>query len=261
MKLYHILFEQKGSVSYAPPDFGLHLQDNSGYTWLGLIHIPSLKEFLQSGASKAQNEDVYGFCAAMIACADSNDKCLGAIQIPYVASSPNWKGAGISMFAFASDYFGSPITSDRSHSDSVGARETWAKIEASPQWKLVGDGLDNYAPTSPQKTYMDFQGTYPNRTAKILPGSKTPIEIDDCPLPTKQGELSNAEDMAEVLGTANAYRYSGPLSAQPLISNLQKAMPELETLAKTAGIDLSSFIIDSLEQLFLSRYKGSGTGR
>jgi hypothetical protein len=67
--------------------------------------------------------------------------------------------------------------------------------------------------------------------------------------------------MAEVLGTANAYRYSGPLSAQPLISNLQKAMPELETLAKTAGIDLSSFIIDSLEQLFLSRYKGSGTGR
>jgi hypothetical protein len=128
------------------------------------------------------------------------------------------------------------------------------KIETNPQWQIAGTGLDNYAPTSPNKTYMDFQGTYQNRTANVLPGPKTKIEIDDCPLPTKQGELSNAQDMAEVLGTANAYRYNGPLSAQPLINNMDKIMPDLQ---KTTKINVPKLISQSLVQLFVTRYHTS----
>jgi hypothetical protein len=73
-------------------------------------------------------------------------------------------------------------------------------------------------------------------------------------LPTKQGELSNAQDMAEVLGTANAYRYNGPLSAQPLINNMDKIMPDLQ---KTTKINVPKLISQSLVQLFVTRYHTS----
>ena len=251
MKLYNILFEE---INPTTPDFGLYSYVDGGYTWLGLIHIPSLTQFLSLNIQTPQINDIYRFCAAMIACNENAEGCLGAVQISYVASSPNWKGAGITMFALASSYFDSPITSDRSHSDSVAARKTWAKIETNPEWKMAGTELDNYAPTSPNKTYMDFQGTYPNRTANVLPGPKTNVEIDDCPLPTKQGELSNAQDMAEVLGTANAYRYNGPLSAQPLINNMDKIMPDLQ---KTTKVNVPKLISESLVKLFVTRYHTS----
>lgn len=256
MKLYKILFEQKGgNISYAPPDFALYTKQDGDETILGLLHIPSLEEFLKSGKPNTTNNDIYQFCAGMVVCRESTDGCLGAMQISVIASSPIWKGAGTSMYALASSYFGSPIISDRSHSDSIASKKAWAKIEASPEWKMAGIGLDNFAPTSPNKTYMDIQGTFPNRTATILDGPKTPEEIDDCPLPTKGGELSHPQAMQSVLGTANAYRYNGPLSAQPLVSNFQKVLPQLQELAGPNNIDINSLLTDSFVTLFKVRYK------
>ena len=121
--IYPILFEQdkkKNYISYSPPDYGLFVR---GEKALALFHVPSFLQYL-----KDQNSVTFDdVCAATIQVSDMNNKCLGALQVSVIAGSKKHPGAGITMYGLASDYYGAPLTSDRSHSSSVASRETWAK--------------------------------------------------------------------------------------------------------------------------------------
>jgi hypothetical protein len=279
MKLYPLLFEEqlKKITSYTAPEFALFVYNEER---LILVHTNSLLTYLKNPAN---HDTVPNICAGMIELSERENDCLGAMQVVYAAGNPNWKGAGITLYALASDYFGAPLTSDRSHSSSKAAKETWAKIEQSSEWKKAGEGLDNYADTSSGKMYMDIHGTYPSRTAEprikqvkglikniigaIKGGAgetepKTPQTIDDCPLPTKGGNISDPDQMADLVGTADAYRYTGPLKAAPLVKQaeslmVQAANPE----ANPQKYDLEMIIVNMSTALFKSRYQGSDTTR
>jgi hypothetical protein len=279
MKLYPLLFEQeqlKKLTSYTAPNFALFVIDDR----LILTHTDSLLSFLKNPPDQVP---IFKICAGMIECSERENDCLGAMQVSYAVGSPEWKGAGLTLYALASDYFGSPLTSDRNHSSSVAARETWAKIEKSPEWKKAGEGLDNYAQTSSGKLYVDVQGTYPNRTAeprikpvkglfKNIVGAfksgaeetqpKTPQEIDDCPLPTKGGNVSEPEKMADLVGTADAYRYTGTLKAAPLVKQAENILVQTANPAMNPKkLDMEHILVNMSSVLFKTRYQGSGTTR
>lgn len=267
MKLYPLLFEQlKKLTSYTAPDFALFVFNDR----LILTHTDSLLSFFKN---PNDNVPVYKICAGMIECAERENDCLGAMQVSYVVGSPEWKGAGLSLYALASDYFGAPLTSDRDHSSSVAARETWAKIENSPEWKKAGEGLDNYAQTSSGKFYVNIQGTYPNRTAKprfkstSIGGteetqSKTPQLIDDCPLPTKRGHVSDIEKMADLVGTADAYRYTGTLKAAPLVKQAENILIQtINPALNPKKLDAEQLLLRMSSVLFNTRYQGTETAR
>jgi len=281
MKLYSLLFDQeqqlKNLISYTAPEFALFLHNENR---LILVHTNSLLSYFKNPTDEV---NVYNICAGMIQCSESANTCLGAMQVSLVVGSPEWKGAGLTLYALASDYFGAPLTSDRSHSSSKAARETWAKIEQSSEWKKAGEGLDNYANTSTGKMYMDIQGTYPNRTSepRIKPVKglirnvvsaiksdagetipKTPQEIDDCPLPTKGGHISEPEKMADLVGTADAYKYNGPLKAAPLISQGEKILVQsVDPKINPKNYNFKQIIVNMSIALFNARYKGSDTAR
>jgi hypothetical protein len=276
MKLYQVLYEEKKNyTSYSPPDYGLLAKDNNT---LVLFHIPSFLKYLKNEKS-ATYADV---CAATIQVKNMAKKCMNALQVSVVAGSKKHPGAGITMYGLASDYYGAPLTSDRSHSTSIAGRETWAKIERSPDWKIAGDGLDNYADAGNKKVYMDISGTYPGLSAKprlkkgggiggflknLLISQKTeprtPEKIDDCPLPNYGGEITNTRKMANLLGTANAYRYVGPNKAAPLVQRAQEVIAKADSdLAINPNKVSAATSLDMLVgQLFGSRYEGSDTTR
>ena len=276
--IYPILFEQdkkKNYISYSPPNYGLFVR---GEKALALFHVPSFLQYL-----KDQNSVTFDdVCAATIQVSDTGSGCLGALQVSVIAGSKKHPGAGITMYGLASDYYGAPLTSDRSHSSSVASRETWAKIERSPDWKIAGDGLDNYADAGNKKFYMDISGTYPSRSAKprlkkgggiggffknllLSPETepRTPEKIDDCPLPNYGGEAMDAKKMADLLGTANAYRYVGPNKAAPLVQRAQEVIAKADSdLAMNPNKVSAATSLDMLVgQLFGSRYEGSDTTR
>lgn len=281
MKLYPLLFEQdqvmKSVTSYTAPDFALFVIDEER---LILVHTNSLLSYFKNPTDQVP---IFKICAGMIECTERANDCLGSMQVSYAVGSPEWKGAGITLYALASDYFGAPLTSDRSHSSSKAARETWAKIEQSSEWKKAGDGLDNYADTSSGKLYVDIQGIYPNRTAeprikpvkglvknivRALKGGaeetqpKTPQEIDDCPLPTKRGIISDPEKMADLVGTADAYRYKGTLKAAPLVKQAEKLFVKtIDPTLNPKKLDVLQIIKNMATVLFKIRYQGSETTR
>lgn len=286
MKLYSFLFEQeevkptKKFTSYTAPDFALFVDDEKS---LILIHTDSLLNYLKTPSDQVP---VYDICAGMIECDERGNDCLGSLQVSFAVASPKWKGAGTTLYALASDYFGAPLTSDRRHSSSTAAKEMWAKIEQNPEWKKAGEGLDNYAQVSSGKMYMDIQGTYPNRTAeprtkqvkgffknvvgamKSIAGDASETEprtretIDDCPLPAKKGDVTNPERMAELVGTANAYRYVGPLKAEPLVAQGEKLLRQTaDPRTNPKYLEVDQLIVDMAEKLFNTRYQGSETTR
>lgn len=274
MKLYPLLFEQeqlKKLTSYTAPEFALFVIDDR----LILTHTNSLLNFLKNPPDQVP---IFKICAGMIECSERENDCLGAMQVSYAVGSPEWKGAGLTLYALASDYFGAPLTSDRDHSSSVAARETWAKIEKSPEWKKAGEGLDNYAQTPSGKLYVDVQGIYPNRTAepriKAVKGlvknvvgaeetqPKTPQEIDDCPLPTKRGYVSDPEKMADLVGTADAYRYTGALKSAPLVKQAENILIQTADPAMNRkNINLEFVLVNMSKILFNTRYQGTETPR
>ena len=263
IKLYPILFEaDKQLVSYTPPKFGLFQTDKDT---LSLVHVPSLVKYMRDGAK--QSEGAMAIVAGMISLGDSGNKCLTALQVQYIASSPKYPGAGITIYALASKHFDGPITSDRGHSSSVAARETWAKIEKSGEWKLAGGGLDNYALVNNQKTYIDIKGNYPSRTItwdKANPTQPhTPEEIDDCPLPTKYGDVKDINQMADLVGSANAYKYTGPLQPEPLIKYGEEVLRKLASPVINPRKENPLTVIAGMsDQLFQLRYsQGSETTR
>lgn len=275
------MFEQeqqlKKLVSYTAPDFALFIYEQDR---LVLVHTNSFLNYFKNPTDQVP---VFDICAGMIECSERESDCLTAMQVSYVVASPKWKGAGLTLYALASDYFGAPLTSDRSHSSSKAARETWAKIEQSSEWKKAGEGLDNYATTPSGKLYVDIQGTYPNRTSepRIKPvkgfiknvvgaikggagetAPKTPQEVDDCPLPTKGGSISDPEKMADLVGTADAYRYVGPLKAAPLVSQAEKLMVQTaDPRVNPKNYNVEQIIGNMSTALFKVRYQGTETTR
>ena len=279
MKLYQMLYEQdkkKNYTSYGPPDYGLSVWGNNS---LILFHIPSFLKYLKNEKS-ATYTDV---CAATIKVSDTAKKCMNALQVSIVAGSKKYPGAGITVYGLASDYYGAPLTSDRSSSSSVAARETWAKIETSPDWKITGDGLDNYAQVGNKKVYVDISGTYPNRSVKprlkkdtggvggffknLLFGPetepRTPDPSDDCPLPSKDGAEYDMKKMAELTGATNAYRYVGPNKAAPLVQRAQEFITETERdlILNPKLLNIEETLYKMSVQLFTNRYHGSDTPR
>ena len=279
MKLYQMLYEQdkkKNYTSYSPPDYGLSVW---GHNTLILFHIPSFLKYLKNEKS-ATYADV---CAATIQVSDTAKKCMNALQVSVVAGSKTYPGAGITMYGLASDYYRAPLTSDREHSSSIAAIETWAKIEASPDWKIAGDGLDNYAEVGNKKVYVDISGTYPGRSVKprlkkdtggvggffknLLFGQetepRTPETSDDCPLPSKDGEESDMKKMAELTGTINAYRYVGPNKAAPLVQRAQEIITETDRdlILNPKLLNIEETLYRMSVQLFSNRYHGSDTPR
>lgn len=287
MKLYPILFEaatppplpitKKTLTSYTAPDFALFVYEDAE-TRLVLVHTNSLLDYLSNPDGDVPFEDI---CAAMIECEERGSDCLGVMQVTLAAGSPKWKGAGISIYGIASNYFGAPLISDRDHSSSVASRETWAKIEKSSEWTKAGEGLDNYAKTPKGNIYVDIEGTYPKRLAEprikqdkklsitsfkdITPDKtfpKTSTTVDDCPLPSKGGFILDPEEMADLVGTADAYRYTGPLNAEPLVKQGEKLL-QLTRDAKVnpKGIHVKEVLLTMSTELFKSRYRGSETAR
>ena len=249
MRLYSIIFEEtekktKKFTSYSAPDFALFdVGDAAGFgdDLLVLMHVPSMTKALteESGNYKELA------CAAMIETRESDDNsCLFARQVGRVASNPQWKGSGSAIYALASKYYDTALTSDRKGSTVDVAKRKWAQIDGDPQWKKIGGGLDNYAQTAQEKVYYKFTGTYPDIEAEKLPGPQTEIEIDDCQLPTRFGLAKKPEQMVKMLGTANAYKYSGPLDPTSLVAegNRIKQDPtvegDIDQFVTTAGIDL-----------------------
>lgn len=277
MKLFPLLFEDlepKKITSYTAPAFALFVTNE---TRLVLVHTNSLLAYLQTNDD---NIPVLDICAGMIECSERENDCLGAMQVSLAVASPSWKGAGITLYALASDYFGAPLTSDRKHSSSKAAKETWAKIEQNSEWRKAGDGLDNYATTPDGKLYVDVTGTYPNRSAKPRvttqqPDPKepkkvgaqetqprTPQVIDDCPLPTKYGDVSDPERMAELVGTADAYKYNGPLKAAPLLAQAEQVKKQAaDPRVNPRKVDLLVLVKKMSTVLFGTRYQGSDTPR
>lgn len=284
MKLYPILFEavtppplpiiKKTFTSYTAPDFALFAFNEER---LVLVHTDSLLSYFKN---PEDDVPIYKICAGMIECTERANDCLSAMQVSYAVSSPEWKGAGITLYALASDYFGAPLTSDRDHSSSVASRETWAKIEQSSEWKKAGDGLDNYANTASGKLYVDIEGHYPKRLAEprvtqnklaitsfkdIIPNKTVPrtsTDIDDCPLPSKGGFVSEPEKMADLVGTADAYRYTGPLKAAPLIKQAEKLqIKTIDLKLNPKNFDVDQIVLNMSSILFKTRYQGSETTR
>ena len=278
LKLYPILFEKSREyIFYTAPEYALFVKTENS---LVLFNVPSLMKYLKDENS-AQVDDV---CAATIQVADMGDKCLGAKQVSIVAGSSKYPGAGFTLYGLASDYYQAPLTSDRNHSSSVAARETWAKIEKSNEWAKVGGGLDNYASAGNKKVYMDITGTYPNRSAKprfkkgtsavgnffknlvSTPDTqpRTLDTSDDCPLPNKLGNISSTSKMADIVGTANAYEYVGPDKASPLIQNGKRIIERIKnnsSFLNPEGRDIPTIIDMFAKGLFSSRYEGVNTRR
>lgn len=140
--------------------------------------------------------------------------------------------------------------------------------------------MDNYANTSSGKLYVDIEGHYPKRLAQprvtqnklattsfqnITPDKtipKTSTEIDDCPLPTKGGYITEPEEMADLVGTADAYRYTGPLKAAPLIKQGETLLIKTsDPTINPKNFDIEKIILNMSSALFNARYKGSATPR
>jgi len=283
LKLYPILFENKvlsatkpedsfaalkasskQTTSFAPPNFALI---DSGDNVLVLYNVPEMINLLRLGVDTVAVQKVI---AGYIRLEESGNNCLGALQVSLVAGSPDYPGAGITMYKLASNHFGAPLTSDRSHSTSIAGRETWAKIETSGEWKKAGTGLDNYAETPKGKKWYRFSGHYPDRMGffATVDGSdetkpKTPQTVDDCELPNKEGDIDDPNAMAELVGTSDAWKYSGPLKAAALISNHSQfsAWVNEDPTRNPKKLKLTPILQALGMLLFRSRYKGTKTLR
>lgn len=155
MKLKSILYEegnpltmvskgpaqQPGSssvISYTAPNFALFVNEEGNTPDLTLVNVPALLRYLTPG-NVHDPLPLYDIIAGYISLRDSGNECLTAMQVELVAGSPKYPGAGMTMYALASDHFSTPITSDRHMSTSKQGQQTWAKIESdTANWQRGG---------------------------------------------------------------------------------------------------------------------------
>ena len=266
MKLYPILFEQteptdepveKPIRDTNPDRFSgskYALINVFGGNEYALINIEAFKKRMTENNSMPLEQWIAA--TAELDTEDSGGICAGATSISIMVASPLFPAAGYFMYCLMSKVVGGPITSDRYSSTSNSAKKTWARIESSGDWKKVE--LDNYGdffykPRSEYvETYFDVQGTWPSRKVIKLSGPKTPPKNDDCKLKGDSLAAINAK-----LGTANAYTYTGPYSADRLLSLGQELE---EYIADETGIksnDIDKIIQKAATKLFQTYYKGT----
>ena len=267
MKLYPLLFEQteptdepveKPIRDTNPDRFSgskyalINIDDrNSEYV---LVNIKEFKTRLRD--DRYLSPDQWIAASAELDTDNSGGRCSGASSISIMVASPLFPAAGYFMYCLMSKVVGGPITSDRDSSTSNSAKKTWARIESSGDWKKVE--LDNYGDIfdKPRReyveTYFDVQGTWPSRKVIKLSGPKTPPEDDDCKLKGDSLAAINAK-----LGTANAYTYTGPYSAERLLDLGEKL---LNDTAREIGKDtdyIHNFVQSEASKLFRKYYKGT----
>lgn len=253
--LTQILFE-KSELStpkqlnvFSAPTYSLfQLHGNT----LLLVNSAELLKYSQGSESEVPYEKI---AAGMVQLRETEtDECFGAMQVAFVAGNPLYPGAGSTMYALASKVFDTPLTSDRAHSSSPAAKKAWAKIEQSPEWTMIGAELDNYVRVTDQngayKSFVDYQGHFPSRSVKDLgpSGAKTPdSSIDDCPIPTKKKTNISKWDVpkvADLLGSANAYKYKGPVDAKGMLAYGKKLGDYVGNGLKNLmpGMELGAFL-------------------
>lgn len=258
MKLYPLLFEQteptdepveKPIRDTNPDRFSgskyalINIDDrNSEYV---LVNIKEFKTRLRD--DRYLSPDQWIAASAELDTEESGGSCAGATSISIMVASPLFPAAGYFMYCLMSKIVGGPITSDRGSSTSNSAKKTWARIESSGDWKKVE--LDNY--NDSDTYYVDVQGTWPSRKVIKLSGPKTPPPDDDCKLKGDSLAAINAK-----LGTANAYTYTGPYSAERLLNLGEKL---LNDTASEIGKDtdyIHNFVQSEATKLFRKYYKG-----
>ena len=265
MKLYPILFEQteptdepveKPIRDTNPDRFSgskYALMNVFGGNEYALINIKAFKKRMTENNSMPPEEWIAA--TAELDTEESGGSCAGATSISIMVASPLFPAAGYFMYCLMSKVAGGPITSDRSSSTSNSAKKTWARIENSSDWKKVE--LDNHGNSFEEdegkfvKKYFDAQGTWPDRKLYKLEGPKTPTEDDDCGLTGYSLAAMNLK-----LGTANAYTYTGPYSAERLLNLGEKL---LNDTAREIGKDtdyIHNFVQSEANKLFRKYYKG-----
>ena len=257
MKLYPILFEQteptnEPAVEKPIRDTNPDRFSGSKYALMNvlggdeyvLINIEAFKKRMTEDDSMPPEEWIAAY--ADLDTSDDAGHCSGATSISVMVASPLFPAAGYFMYCLMSKVVGGPITSDRDASTSNSAKKTWTRIESSGDWKKIE--LDNHG----NNYYVDVQGTWPDRIVKKLPGPKTPTEDDDCNL---QGDSLTAMNLK--LGTANAYTYTGPYSADRTLRLGQELENDIADELGIASNDLDKIIRKAALILFDKYYKGT----
>lgn len=251
MKLFDILFEEYNT--YAPPNFCL-IELRQGI--LVLIHVSTfLKEITKNPRTKS-----FDYIAGYINLKPPNPKsCSQVYEVGMIVGNPTFRGAGYTMYCLASDYYKIPLTSDRTSSTSKAAKDIWKKIEGSSEW-VEAIKLDNYGITNnifgkPKKTYVKFN----NGKYNLSSMPNTPEPEDDCLLPSFDGGLNNIDKMLDVLGTPNAYKYSGQLKAEPMINYTNEVFNSINKIFDKEQLKTKISIASA--QLWQQRYKGPNTQR
>jgi hypothetical protein len=251
MKLYEFLFEDespaekpKQTNSFTAPRFAVaHITDSIENETFILYDTVKLKELIEWNP---KGGDFWVALAGTITVRPSDEGCLGAMQVAYVASSekPEYKGAGGLMYAIASKHTDAPYTSDRDSSTSKSARKKWDKMIANGNLQKI-QALDNYVLT--QQGSKEYVQINPDRTHQVLNGPATSTEYDDCKLPGGKGwPVSKSVGLT---GTPDIWRTTVPVNLAPLLARHEQFVNE-------TGLTESQLAAAS-DDLFHNRYKGS----
>lgn len=248
MKLSNLLFLSETRHSYTPPEFALIKYAPNKFA---LINVPIFVGHSKFNFSKTIG-DLKDFVASFAEVTPTPSKCLDAYQISIIAGNKDFRGAGKLMYGLVSDYYNTPITSDREHSSSIADKKTWKSIENdSSEFKNIGE-LDNFITGKNYVKYTKATDSYTD-----IPGPQTPDNPnDDCPLPTADGNY----DPKKITGTPYAFTYNGSIKSQPLIENGKKVISSLEN--SFYDYELMSIIRRAVDQLWDERYtSGANTDK
>jgi len=218
-------------------DFGdkLGLFENEQYE-LVLVHLENFKKYLKRDLNIKSTDII----ASSIVLRDSDNQCLNAKQVAFIAASPKFKGAGSIIQAIASQYYGTDLTSDRKSGSSSGAKAAWKKIEqGAAGWSKTGV-LDNYYGNKQYWLQTDKNNNFFWSTGPMTPDPK-----DDCPIPPNPNKL----------GTLDAYRYTGSTNTQEYLNSANEFMKFAKEKMQMSISDVFSKLKDLGEDLWSKVYK------
>ena len=235
MKLFNILFEEtKQRIDYGNPiQFALLVSDNR-------FVLIDKQQYIKHLTTQ-DKLDVAQYLAAWAKCENKHtDDCNGAVEINYIVASPYFKGAGTAMHKIISKYYKKPIISDRDNWDTDLSKQAWKRTETNPEFKKLE--LDNYGEKwrngkrikghdhyYDSLDWFDIKGHWPNRVIDVNDKPKTiDNEKDDCMVPDESDYLPKKLD--QVLGTADAYLYTGPINTEALIDSFDNLLDDMETM-------------------------------
>lgn len=254
MLLYDFLFlaeNTEGRNSFDAPRFALMKNVDSTDKTLILYDTEKLERIMKM--NPGMSRDFWLSLAAMITLRPSDEGCLGAMQVAYVASSdaPEYKGAGSLIYPLASKVFKTPITSDRSTSTSKSGQRNWDRMIATGKLQKV-QPLDNFHVPSERDKEKEYVKANPDRSFEVLPGPQTPEKFDDCELAGGRG--NSAETAVRYTGAFDTWKSNVGFNPAPLLKRHKEFMEE-----HSSGLDSVTEwqLIQASEYLFGVRYKGS----